>query len=58
LRGNEISPTQVNRAAALLNEVLEAWRKRPLGTVIYLYLDGLYEKVRVDGQIQDAAVPM
>jgi len=58
LRGSEISSTQVSRAATLLDEVLEAWRKRPLGTVIYLYLDGLYEKVRVDGQIQDAAVPM
>ena len=36
--------------------VLEAWRNRPLGTIIYLYLDAMYEKVRVDGQIRDAAV--
>jgi transposase-like protein len=56
LCGSEISSTQVSRAAALLDEVLEAWRNRPLGTVIYLYLDALYEKVRVDGQIRDAAV--
>ena len=54
--GTEISSTQVSRAAALLDGVLEAWRNRPLGTVIYLYLDARYEKVRVDGQIRDAAV--
>jgi len=56
LCGSEVSSTQVSRAAALLDEVLEAWRNRPLGTVIYLYLDAMYEKVRVDGQIRDAAV--
>ena len=54
--GCEISSMQVSRAAALLDEVLEPWRNRPLGTVIYLYLDALYEKVRVDGQVRDAAV--
>jgi putative transposase len=46
----------VSKAAALLDEVLEAWRNRPLGTIINLYLDALYEKVRLDGQIRDAAV--
>jgi len=46
LCGTEISSMQVSRAAALLDEVLEAWRNRPLGTIIYLYLDALYEKVR------------
>jgi putative transposase len=56
LCGSEISSTQVSKAAALLDEVLEAWRNRPLSTVIYLYLDALYEKVRLDGQIRDAAV--
>ena len=56
LCGSEISSTQVSRAAALLDEVLEAWRNRPQGTIIYLYLDAMYEKVRVDGQIRDAAV--
>lgn len=58
LCGSEISSTQVSRASALLDEVLEAWRNRPLGTVIYLYLDARYEKVRLDGQIRDAAVLM
>jgi len=56
LCGSKISSTQVSRAAGLLDEVLEAWRKRPLGPIIYLYLDATYEKVRVDGQIRDAAV--
>ena len=56
LCGSEISSTQISRAAVLLDEVLEAWRNRPLGTIIYLYLDAMYEKVRVDGQIRDAAV--
>ena len=58
LCGSEISSTQVSRASALLDEVLEAWRNRPLGTIIYLYLDARYEKVRLDGQIRDAAVLM
>jgi putative transposase len=56
LCGSEVSAMQVSRAAALLDGVLEAWRNRPLGTIIYLYLDAMYEKVRVDGQIRDAAV--
>lgn len=56
LCGSEISSTQVSRAAAMLDEVLEAWRNRPLGTIVYLYLDARYEKVRVDGQIRDVAV--
>jgi putative transposase len=58
LCGAEISSMQVSRAATLLDEVLGAWRNRPLGTLIYLYLDALYQKVRVDGQIRDAAVLM
>ena len=56
LCGSAISSAQVSRAAALLDEGLEPWRTRPLGAVIYLYLDALYEKVRVDGQVRDAAV--
>lgn len=56
LCGTSVSSTQMSRAAALLDEVLEAWRNRPLGEVIYLYLDGRYEKMRMDGQIRDAAV--
>jgi transposase-like protein len=56
LCGSEVSSAQVSRAAALLDEVLEAWRNRPLVPIIYLYLDAMYEKVRLDGQVRDAAV--
>jgi putative transposase len=56
LCGSEISSTQVSRAAVLLDDVLEDWRNQPLDTIIYLYLDAMYEKVRIDGQIRDAAV--
>jgi transposase-like protein len=35
LCGTAVSSTQVNRAAALLDEVLQAWRTRPLGEVVY-----------------------
>jgi len=47
---------QVSRAAGKLDEVLEAWRNRPLDEIVYLYLDARYEKVRMDGQIRDAAI--
>jgi len=56
LCGVELSSTQVSRAAAQLDEVLEQWRSRPLGETPYLYLDARYEKVRVDGQVRDVAV--
>jgi putative transposase len=56
LCGTAVSSTQVSRAAAMLDEVLEAWRRRPLGEVQVLYLDARYEKVRLDGQIRDAAI--
>ncbi len=56
LCGSSVSSSQVSRAAALLDEKLEAWRKRPLGEMRYLYLDARYEKVRQDGQVRDAAV--
>jgi putative transposase len=56
LCGASVSSTQVSRASAQLDEVLESWRTRPLGIIVYLYLDARYEKVRVDGQIRDVAV--
>jgi putative transposase len=39
-----------------LDAVFAAWRERPLGAFPYLSLDARYEKVRVDGQVRDAAV--
>jgi len=56
LCGLEVSSTQVSRAVAELDEQLKAWRNRPLGRYRYLYLDARYEKVRVEGQVQDVAV--
>jgi transposase-like protein len=56
LCGASVSSTQVSQAAAKLDETLKAWRNRPLGTIIYLYLDARYEKVRQDGQVRDAAI--
>jgi putative transposase len=54
--GASISSTQVSRASGLLDATLDAWRKRPLGEILYLFLDARYEKVRQDGQIRDAAI--
>ena len=56
LCGTGVSSAAVSRAAVALDEVLEAWRTRPLGVCHYLLLDARYEKVRVDGQVRDAAV--
>jgi len=56
LCGIEVSATQVSRAAAQLDEVLQQWRERPLGEITYLYVDARYEKVREAGQVRDAAV--
>jgi putative transposase len=56
LCGSSVSSSQVSRAAGLLDDTLAAWRKRPLGEMVYLFLDARYEKVRQDGQIRDAAV--
>jgi len=56
LCGVEVSATQVSRAAAQLDEVLQEWRERSLGEINYLYVDARYEKVREAGQVRDAAV--
>jgi len=37
LCGSNISSTIVSKAAAQLDETLEAWRNRPLGEIIYLF---------------------
>lgn len=51
-----LSSTQVSRAAALLDDELEAWRTRRLDPVKYLILDARYEKVRDGGIVRDAAI--
>ena len=56
LCGFELSSTQVSRVAAILDEELEKFRSRPLGRMMYLYLDADYQKVRHNGQVRDLAV--
>jgi putative transposase len=56
LCGVDLSSSQVSRATAQLDPILEQWRTRPFGEIPYLYLDARYEKVRQDGQVRDAAV--
>lgn len=56
LCGTDISSTQVSRAAAELDGLLEAWRCRELDRYPYLVVDARYEKVRQGGQVLDAAV--
>lgn len=56
LCGCAVSSTQVSQATAQLDSILEQWRKRLLGPCPYLFLDARYEKVRIDGQVRDAAV--
>lgn len=56
LCGLEVTSTQVSRAAAELDEELEAWRNRPIGEISYLVLDARYEKVRHGGAVVSCAV--
>ena len=56
LCGLEVTSTQVGRAAAELDEELEAWRSRPIGEITYLVLDARYEKVRHGGAVVFCAV--
>src|SRR5690348_14007771 len=51
-----VSSTHVSRAAAELDQVVEGWRTRALAECRYLVLDARYERVRIDGQVRDAAV--
>lgn len=56
LCGLEVTSTQVSRAAAELDEQLDAWRNRPIGEIVYLVLDATYEKIRHDGAVRSCAV--
>jgi putative transposase len=46
LCGLEVSSAEVSRAAKLLDEEFDQWRKRGLGRYEYLILDARYEKAR------------
>lgn len=56
LCGLDISSSQVSRVSKQLDEELEKWRTRPLGSTEYLILDARYEKIRHGGQVISAAV--
>lgn len=56
LCGLEVSSTQVSRLSKTLDEELEKFRNRPLGKMLYVYLDARYEKVRENGSVRDIAV--
>lgn len=52
-----VSKSQVSRLCAELDEVVEAFRNRPLeGRYPYLWLDAKYVKVREDGRVQNMAL--
>lgn len=56
--GLEVTSTQVSRAASLLDGELNAWRTRSLAdhTYKYVFFDAIYESVRQNGCVSDAAV--
>jgi len=56
LCGLEISSTQVSRLSQLMDKELEQFRSRPIGRMIYVYLDARYEKVRENGCVRDLAI--
>jgi len=56
LIGKAVSSSQVSRASAELDTILESWRQQPIDEIAYLILDARYEKVRQEGQVRDAAI--
>lgn len=56
LCGLEVSSADVSRAAALLDDELDAWRRRPIGRIQTLFFDARYEKVRHGGSVVSCAV--
>lgn len=53
-----LSKSQVSKMAASLDEVVEAFRSRPLdgGPYTYVWVDALVQRVREDGRVQNVAV--
>jgi len=56
LCGFSITSTEVSRAAAKLDEQLEAWRNRKLAAFPYIFLDARYENIRHGGVVTPCAV--
>lgn len=51
-----VSAGQVSQLCAALDEKVRKFREGPLGEIRYLWVDALYEKVRVDERIESMAV--
>ena len=51
-----VSSSDVSRATKLLDDELDVWRKRPIRSCRYLFLDARYEKVRHGTSVVDCAV--
>lgn len=56
LCGTSVSSMTVSRASAGLDEVLSAWRERPLGVFPFVQCDAIWVKIRQNGLVKDAAV--
>ncbi len=56
LCGLEVTSTQVSRAMAELDPMLEAWISRPIPSITHLILDARYEKIRVASIVRSCAV--
>jgi len=56
LCGFEVTSSEVNNAAKLLDEELKSWRDRSLGCYRYVYLDAQYKKIRYAGSFMDCAI--
>lgn len=51
-----VSAGQVSQLCAALDEKVRQFRERPLGESRYVWVDALYEKVRVDERVESMAV--
>jgi len=51
-----ISAGQVSQLCAALDDKVRQFRERPLGEIRYLWVDALYEKVRLDDRVESMAV--
>lgn len=56
LCGLEISSSQVSKASQCLDEAVQAFRVRKLGSMQVVWLDAQYQKIRQDGQVVDRAI--
>ena len=52
----EVSAGQVSQLCAALDEKVRKFREGPLGEIRYVWVDALYEKVRVDDRVESMAV--